>query len=67
MNLIKRFAFWPLLALIAMTIASAASNPVHGSTAGQVVGLTASVPSRSSSTGADAVLADAERLGDSQC
>ena len=44
MNLIKRFAFWPLLALIAMTIASAASNPVNGSTAGQVVGLTASVP-----------------------
>ena len=42
--MIKRFAFWPLLALVSMGLGSAPANPDHGSTAGTLVGLAISVP-----------------------
>jgi hypothetical protein len=44
MGLVKRFAFWPLLAIVSMTVASAVSNPDHGSAMGTLVGLVVSLP-----------------------
>jgi hypothetical protein len=41
---VKRFAFWPVLALVMMTVTSAISDPEHGSTTGTLVGLAASIP-----------------------
>lgn len=44
LTLVKRWAFVPLLVLVCVTVASAVSNPAHGSIAGSVVGLVLSVP-----------------------
>jgi hypothetical protein len=44
MGLVKRFAFWPLLAIVCMTLASAVSDPEFGSAAGTLVGLGVSLP-----------------------
>jgi hypothetical protein len=44
MKIVKRFAFWPLFAIVCMVVVSAVSNPDHGSVTGSVVGLALSVP-----------------------
>ena len=44
MSTIKRFAFWPLLALVCASVASAVADPDRGSTGGTVVGLALSIP-----------------------
>jgi membrane associated rhomboid family serine protease len=44
MTFIKRWAFWPLLALLCMAAASAVLNAEHGSIEGTLVGLALSVP-----------------------
>jgi hypothetical protein len=44
MTFIRRWAFWPLLALLCMAAASAALNAEHGSIEGTLVGLALSVP-----------------------
>ena len=44
MIIVKRWAFWPLLALACMTAVSMIADPGRGSTTGTFVGLAASVP-----------------------
>jgi hypothetical protein len=42
-RMIKRWAFWPVLALVCMTLCSMALNPGHGSLTGVWIGLGVSV------------------------
>jgi hypothetical protein len=44
MTVIKRLAFWPVLALVCMVAASAAVNANHRSTVGTLAGPALSVP-----------------------
>lgn len=44
MSVVKRFAFWPLLAVACVILASARSNPEHGSAISTLVGLGLSIP-----------------------
>lgn len=44
MTYIKRFAFWPLLALVCMVAVSATTDPHDGTTLGTFAGFLLSIP-----------------------